>query len=130
FALIYGTPLPGYQAPPEITQAAASRYLGVALSTVSSAVSAGAIDLERSLLTYTPDLDPQLVANWAKIALHHDPQLAPITAAYQYTVQGNFTLDMFGHFHRLRNDINYVWERHLRAMMLAMSFDPQVLPEV
>ncbi len=130
FALIYGTPLPGYQAPPEITQAAASRYLGVALSTVSSAVSAGAIDLERSLLTYTPDLDPQLVANWAKIGLHLDPQIAAITAGAQVTVQGHLTLELFGHFNWLRNDINHVWEGHLRAMMIAMGFDPQVLPEV
>nr|PZM99416.1 MAG: TetR/AcrR family transcriptional regulator [Thermocrispum agreste] len=128
FALIYGTPLPGYKAPPEITQAAAFRYLSVALRTVASAVAAGAIDLERSLLTYTPDLDPDLVAHWDKLGLHLDPQVAAITAGAQVTVQGHLTLELFGHFNWLRNDIDHVWEGHLRAMMIAMGFDPQELP--
>ena len=129
FALIYGTPLPGYSAPPEVTQAAALRYLQIALHTVATAVAAGAISFERSLLSYTPDLDPDLVANWANAGVRLDPRIVAIVAGAQVTVQGHLTLELFGHFNWLRNDINHVWEGHLRAMMIAMGYDPRELPE-
>ncbi len=41
FALIHGTPLPGYQAPAEVTGPPAGRGLGVALRAYAAAVDAG-----------------------------------------------------------------------------------------
>lgn len=128
FALIYGTPLPGYTAPPEVTQAAALRYLQVALRTVATAVAAGAIDMDRSLLSYTPDLDPNLVATWAKAGVHLDPRVVAIVAGAQVVIQGHITLELFGHFNWLQNDIEHVWRGHLHAMMITMGFDPHHLP--
>lgn len=130
FALIYGTPLPGYQAPPEVTQTAALRYLQAALRTVATAVAAGAIDMERSQLSYTPDLDPDLVATWAKAGMHLDPRVVAIVAGSQVVLQGHITLELFGHFNWLQNDIEHVWRGHLRAMMISMGFDPAALDTV
>ncbi|MGH3434293.1 MAG: TetR/AcrR family transcriptional regulator [Thermocrispum sp.] len=130
FALIYGTPLPGYTAPPEVTQTAALRYLQVALRTVATAVAAGAIDMSRSQLSYSPDLDPDLVATWAKAGVHLDPRVVAIVAGSQVVLQGHITLELFGHFNWLKNDIEHVWQGHLRAMMISMGFDPDVLGEV
>ena len=128
FALIYGTPLPGYQAPPEVTQTAALRYLQVALRAVATAVAAGAIDLDRGLLSYTPDLDPNLVATWAKAGVHLDPRVVAVVAGAQVILQGHITLELFGHFNWLQNDLEHVWQGHLRAMMITMGFDPELLP--
>lgn len=127
FALIYGTPLPGYQAPPEVTQTAALRYLQVALRTVALAVAGQAIDLDRAYLSYTPDLDPNLVATWAKAGVHLDPRVVAVVAGAQVVLQGHITLELFGHFNWLQNDIENVWQGHLTAMMRSMGFDPAVL---
>lgn len=127
FALIYGTPLPGYQAPPEVTQQAALKYLQVALRTVALAVAAGAIDLDRAYLSYEPELNPELVATWAKAGVHLDPRVVAVVAGAQVIIQGHITLELFGHFNWMQNDLTGVWQGHLRAMMLSMGFDPKAL---
>src|SRR6266705_5721272 len=48
FALIFGTPQPGYQAPSEITAPAAARFTGIPLGVYAAAVQAGAADPGRT----------------------------------------------------------------------------------
>src|SRR5207302_4154474 len=48
FALSHGTPLPGYEAPPDVTGPAASRTIEVALGVFATAVHTGAAHPDRS----------------------------------------------------------------------------------
>lgn len=54
FTLIHGTPVPGYEAPADVTGPAAGRFTGVLLGVFADAVAAGAADPDRTEVP--PDL--------------------------------------------------------------------------
>lgn len=127
FALIYGTPLPGYEAPEGVTRPAARRYFEVPLRLVAGAVMTGAIDLDRAHLQYEPKINPGLAKSWAEAGVPMDPRVVAVLVGAAVLLQGHITYELFGHFNWLENDLELVWAGHLRAMMITMGFDPSAV---
>jgi AcrR family transcriptional regulator len=127
FALVYGTPLPGYEAPPEVTRPAGLRFTGTAFRILIDAVRAGVVDLDRALIQYQPKVTPGVAAAWAAAGFAHDHRGIAVLGGVWTILQGHLTLELFGHFNWLETDLDLVFDEHVRAMMLTMGFDPAVL---
>jgi AcrR family transcriptional regulator len=67
YNLIFGTPIPGYTAPSEITTPAAARSLGVLISALDAALQAGRLPVRETMLNSQPALLSQLEA-WRQLA--------------------------------------------------------------
>jgi AcrR family transcriptional regulator len=124
FALIHGTPVPGYQAPPQVAGPAAGRIIETALSVYAAAVQAGAADPARSVIP--PDL--QTGPLWASLlgerAHGHQPRLAGIILTAWASVIGYLSAEIFGSLTHLVADTDRLYCAHIRAVMLAIGFDP------
>jgi len=96
YALIYGTPVPGYRAPHDTVQPAADVLL-VLVDVVRDAAAAGALrPIE------VPPLAPELVAQLEHVQSTHAegvplPVLARLFEAFGQLL-GTITLELFGHF--------------------------------
>jgi AcrR family transcriptional regulator len=127
FALIYGTPLPGYKAPPEATRPAGLRFTATAQNILADAVKAGVVDLDRALIQYRAKVSPGIAAAWAASDAGHDQRGIPILIGVWTILQGHLTLELFGHFEWLETDLDTVFDEHVCAMMHTMGFDPAAL---
>jgi AcrR family transcriptional regulator len=125
FALIFGTPVPGYQAPDEVTGPAAGRSSALVLTAYAAGVSAGAADPERSHVPPTiqaGDLLPALLAG-----NDFPPRLVAITLAAYTSLLGYLTIEIFGSLTRLVADPTQLYDAHVRTVMLGMGFDPTLV---
>ena len=124
FALIFGTPLPGYHAPPEVTAAAAGRAIGVAADVYAAAVQAGAADPGR---TEVP-ADLKTGALWAALAGHkaadREPALAGIVLTAWASLLGYLVTEIFGSLNALISDTDTLYRAHVRTVTLGMGFQP------
>ncbi|ASR34438.1 hypothetical protein BAY61_04900 [Prauserella marina] len=123
FALIYGTPLPGYEAPSEETRPAGLRFTGTALRILSDAVDAGAIDLDTALIQHRPTISDDLSAALDAAGIFSDRRGIAILLGAWTILQGHLTLELFGHFEWLHVEADVLFDEHVRAMMLTMGFD-------
>jgi AcrR family transcriptional regulator len=126
FALIFGTPVPGYRAPGPVTGPAASRFTAVPLGVYAAAVAAGTADPAR---TQTPsglpagDLLQDLLD---RAGLDHATHLAAIALSAWASVLGYLAAEIFGSLPQLITDPGRLWEAHLSTVMVGMGFDPAV----
>lgn len=127
FALIYGTPLPGYEAPPDVTRPAGLRFTGTGQRLLAEAINAGVVNLDRALIQYQPQVNPGIAAGWAQATGGTDQRGIAILIGVWTILQGHLTLELFGHFNWLETDLDAVFDEHVRAMMLTMGFDPAAL---
>src|SRR5258707_14133962 len=127
FALIFGTPLPGYHAPEEVTAAAAGRSLGVAAEVFAAAVRAGAADPGRApvpagLATGAP---------WGALAGESvpadQPAVAGIVLSAWASLLGYLVAEIFGSLTALICDTGLLYQAHVRTVMLGMGFQPALL---
>ncbi len=127
FALIFGTPVPGYRAPGQVTGPAASRFTAVPLDVFSAAVAAGAADPART------QMPPDLLAGdllqdlLGRSRLSHATHLAAITVSAWASILGYLITEIFGSLPQLTIDPGRLWEAHLRTVMLGMGFDPAIV---
>jgi len=123
FALIFGTPLPGYHAPPEATAAAAGRAIGVAAGVYAAAVAAGAADPGRAQVPAS--LKPG--ALWGALADHGapaEPALAAIVLSAWASLLGYLVTEIFGSLTALISDTGTLYQAHVRTVALGMGFQP------
>jgi AcrR family transcriptional regulator len=124
FALIFGTPLPGYHAPSEVTAAAAGRAIGVAADVYAAAVRAGAADPGR---TQVP-ADLKTGALWAALAgdgaPDREPKLAGIVLTAWASLLGYLVTEIFGSLTALISDTDTLYQAHVRTVTLGMGFQP------
>ncbi len=127
FALIFGTPLPGYEAPAEVTAAAAGRSIGVAADVFAAAVRAGAADPSRA------QVPADLAAGALSGALLGDrspacpPRLAGIVLSAWASLLGYLVAEIFGSLPRLISDTGRLYQAHVRTVMLGMGFEPALV---
>ena len=124
FALIFGTPVPGYQAPAHVTGPAAGRIVTVSLQIYTAAVAAGTADPHRTQVPESfesADLLPILLGEGAS---NLPPQLAGITLTAWTSVLGYLTAEIFGSLRALVADTETLYQAHIRTIMLGMGFDP------
>ncbi len=123
FALLHGTPVPGYEAPEEITGPAASRSMEAVLELYVIAVQAGAADPNRSQVP----ADLEEGALWRVLtadgASTYEPPFAGIVLSAWASVLGYLVIEIFGSMSSLIEDTDRLFRAHVRNGMLAMGFD-------
>jgi AcrR family transcriptional regulator len=126
FALIFGTPVPGYQAPESLTGPAAARFAAVPLGVYAAAARAGAAAPGRTQIPATLAAGPLLVDLTGEGGAGLPPRLAGIALNAWASVLGFLTLEIFGSLTRLIADTDELYHAHVRTVMLGMGFDPDL----
>lgn len=124
FALLHGTPIPGYDAPPGATGPAAGRFAGVGIGAFAAAVEAGAADPGR---TQVP-AGLRLGERWSDLlrgpACGYEPRVAGIVLNAWASLQGFLVAEVLGNLAVLIDDTDSLYRAHVRTVMLGMGFEP------
>jgi AcrR family transcriptional regulator len=124
FALIFGTPVPGYRAPGPATGPAASRFTAVPLDVFAAAVAAGAADPARTQIPADLPAGTLLQDLLGRAQLRGASHLAAIAINAWASILGYLITEIFGSLHQLITDPSRLWDAHLRTVMLGMGFAP------
>jgi AcrR family transcriptional regulator len=127
FALTHGTPLPGYEAPPQITGPAAGRALALALREYAAAVDTGDADPGRSQVPADIHAGDLLSALAGPSEATYHPRLVAIILTAHASIVGYLAGEIFGRLTQLVTDTNQLYQAHLRTVMLGMGFTPHAL---
>jgi AcrR family transcriptional regulator len=123
FALIFGTPIPGYHAPPELTAPAAGRFGAVLAEVYAEAVESGVADPSRTEVpatTQTGDLLRDLLGD---AAAGYPGQWVGLLLNAWASLRGYLMGEIFGSLPHLIGDTDLLYRVHLRTVMLGMGFD-------
>ncbi|MBC8331354.1 MAG: TetR/AcrR family transcriptional regulator, partial [Anaerolineae bacterium] len=94
YSLIFGTPIPNYHAPMEITGPAAAGSMAAIISVFDTAWRAGALNIE-GILTETPEM----IQTWIdKFEYSGPPEIIQITMASWAQIHGIVSLELNGHY--------------------------------
>ena len=94
YSLIFGTPIPNYHAPMEITGPAAAGSMAVIISVFDTAWRAGALHIE-GILTETPEM----IQTWIdKFEYSGPPEIIQITMASWAQIHGIVSLELNRHY--------------------------------
>lgn len=119
YALLYGSPVPGYRAPTD-TVAAAARPPVAAIGVVADALAAGEIDPTR-----TAPISRPLRADLARLRAdsgHDLPDEVLVRTLYAWTqVFGGISFELFGHLHNVVEAYEdlFVHQAHRAARLVA-----------
>jgi AcrR family transcriptional regulator len=117
YALVYGSPVPGYRAPQD-TVGPASRVTLAMAGIVDGAARAGLLDDPPWASPLVPGVDvADSVRTLVDLALPHASADAAVRAVAAWTqVFGIISFELFGQFHRVIDDVTPVFERALLEM--------------
>ncbi len=124
FALIFGTPVPGYQAPSAVTGPGASRFTAVPLEVYAAAARAGAADPDRTQVPQDIEAGELLRDLLAEATPDYPPRLAAIVLNAWASLLGYLAAEIFGSLSRLVSDTDQLYVAHVHTVMLGMGFDP------
>ena len=124
FALIFGTPVPGYQAPKSVTGPAAGRFVAILLDVLAGALQAGAIDPNRTQLPDPLPIGPLLHDLLQRAGRDCPPRLAVIGLNAWTSILGYLVAENFGSLRHLVRDTDQLFDSHVHTVMLGMGFDP------
>jgi len=124
FALIFGTPVPGYSASGPATGPAASRFTAIPLDVFAAAVAAGAADPARTQIPADLPAGPLLQDLLGRARLSGASHLAAIAIDAWASILGYLITEIFGSLHQLITDPDRLWDAHLRTVMAGMGFAP------
>jgi AcrR family transcriptional regulator len=127
FALIFGTPVPGYHAPEQVTGPAAGRLLSLALTTYTDAVHAGAADPDRTQVPPALHTGELLQTLLGDAAPHPSGRLAGITLNAFAGLLGFLVTEIFGSLTQLIGTTDQLYQAHLRTIMLGMGYRPDLI---
>jgi AcrR family transcriptional regulator len=125
FALIFGSPIPGYRAP-EATRPAGERYTGLLLRLLAEAHGAGALGRGRLDLRVPPALERQLVTFRERqgVADLPVPLLAFALSAW-VRLHGLVALEVFGHLRPAVGDGAPLFEQEVGAILRQAGLTPR-----
>jgi len=125
FALIFGSPIPGYQAP-ETTRPAGERYTGLLLRLLAEAHRAGALRRGRLDMRVPAALERQLVAFRERqgVADLPVPVLAFALSAW-VRLHGVVALEVFGHLRPAVGDGAPLFEQEVGAILRQSGLTPR-----
>jgi AcrR family transcriptional regulator len=124
FALIFGTPVPGYRAPGPATGPAASRFAAVPIDVFAAAVAAGAADPARTQIPPHLPTGALLQDLLDRGRLSGASHLAAIAITAWASILGYLVTEIFGSLPQLITDPDRLWDAHLSTVMLGMGFAP------
>jgi AcrR family transcriptional regulator len=124
FALIFGTPIPGYQASDQVTGPAAGRSMTILLQVYAAAVRSGAADPDRTHVP--PTIQPgQLLTQLTRdSAADCPPRQAVIALGGWVSLLGHLVAEIFGSLDYLVTDTDQLYSAHVRTVMYGMGFHP------
>lgn len=96
YTLVFGTPVPGFEAPADRVVPAMQRGIGVLMEVMAACVAGGEMDLERLDAAVTPGLRPQLEAWRAEVGDLPPGALSAAMTCWA-TLHGLITLELFHH---------------------------------
>ncbi len=98
YALLYGSPVPGYAAPPEVTMEPGTRVIGLVLALVAEGVARGDVP-DRPAPHAPPDpLAGDLRVVGAEAGLAADPAVLSRALLVWATIVGGTSLEVFGQY--------------------------------
>jgi AcrR family transcriptional regulator len=127
FALIFDTPIPGYQAPPEATGPAAGRFSAVLAGIYVAAVAAGDADPNRSQVPATIRTGPLLRTLLGDAVDRFPARYAGILLNAWASLRGYLMGEIFGSLTQLVPDTEKLYNAHLRTVTLGAGFKPTLL---
>lgn len=130
FTLIHGTPVPGYQAPADVTGPPAGRFASVLLGVFADAVAAGAADPNRTEMPPDLPIGALLGELLGASASDHPARLACVGLNAWASLRGFMSLEIFGSLSRLVGDTDRLYHAHVRTVMLGMGFEPALIDVV
>jgi AcrR family transcriptional regulator len=130
FALIFGTPVPGYQTPEEVTGPAATRLLGIPLEVYAASVRAGAVDLDRTQVSATLEVGSLARSLLAHAGADFPPRLTLVVLNAWASLLGYLTAEIFGSLPRLVGDTDRLYQAHVRTVMLGMGYRPTLVDAI
>ena len=98
YALLYGSPVPGYAAPPEVTVEPGTRVIGILLALVAEGVSVGEVPDGPAPHDPPEPLAGDLRAVAAEVGLHAHPAVMSRALLLWSTVVGGTSLEVFGQY--------------------------------
>ncbi|MBT3337963.1 MAG: TetR/AcrR family transcriptional regulator [Anaerolineae bacterium] len=119
YSLIFGTPIPNYHAPMEITGPAAAGSMSVLLGVLDAAWRAGALKTEGVL-----DSTPEMVQAWIdKFSYDGDPAVIQFAMASWAQIHGIVSLELNGHYTAFPKNVSVdsFFEIEIRAMLTRMG---------
>jgi AcrR family transcriptional regulator len=122
FALIAGTPIPGYRAPWEATGPAAARHSGVPGGVYIAAVQAGAADPGRTQMPSDLAVGPLLRDLLSRAGHASSAQVAAIFSNAWASVRGFLAMEIFGSLPQNFPDTDTLYQAHIRTIMTGMGF--------
>jgi len=126
YALVYGSPVPGYRAPDD-TVGPASRVTLVLARLVDDAVAAGALrrDAASEALPPLGAAGQAAVRTLVDVAFPNVPGDVAVRAVAVWTqLFGMISFELFGHFHNVIDDVDPVFDRTLLEMGHLVGFPP------
>ncbi|MEA3336608.1 MAG: TetR/AcrR family transcriptional regulator [Chloroflexota bacterium] len=119
YQLIFGTPIPGYHAPPEITDPAAAQSMIVFISVLDAIDRAGQLRVPEP----APELMAQLQPWIDKFGYTGSPAVVHFALAGWARIHGLVSLEQFGHLcaDPEEGDAEALFETEIRAMMRRMG---------
>jgi AcrR family transcriptional regulator len=112
YALVYGSPVPGYRAPTD-TIASAQRVALVALRLLADGVSAGEIDTASTSRVPT-SVRPDLIALRDTAAPGVPPEVLSRGLAAWTQLFGAISFELFGHFRNVIDDLEAFFDHEMR----------------
>ncbi|HET8844729.1 MAG TPA: TetR/AcrR family transcriptional regulator [Ktedonobacteraceae bacterium] len=117
FTLIYGTPIPGYSAPAEITMPAARRGLGILLKSVQGVVQAHADTLPDLELASLPEFDRRLADAAQALEPGLDPRVLYLALVGWGMAQGLVYMELFHHVESIIGDSADLYRHTIRLWL-------------
>jgi AcrR family transcriptional regulator len=122
FQLLYGNPIPGYQAPTQLTRRAARRGFRVVVQIIDGAMTAGAIQPPAEY----QQLPDAVIANFKDVATQEDYQGSPVviclaTVGWART-HGFVILELLGNIQPLVGDAAAFYQVEIRALLRQLGF--------
>ncbi|NJK81188.1 MAG: TetR/AcrR family transcriptional regulator [Chloroflexaceae bacterium] len=122
YALIFGNPIPGYQAPPEVTSPAAQRALSPFGAIVQAAWEAGELHPRLPDAPIDEELHCQLAAWTDRSGYTFPPHITQSFLRGWGQVQGLTTLELYGHLQHLLDAPGRLFRAETEAYVRQLGF--------
>jgi len=121
FQLIYGNPIPGYEAPREITVPAASRSLTTFASMIAHGLASGEIQPPAAYHLVPPQLEPHFNHLIAQEGYPFSPAVIYIGVTSWITIHGVIMLELFNHLQPVVGDVDIFYRQVLQNVFESMG---------
>ena len=123
FQLIYGSPIPGYQAPGDITIPASSRTLLVFAGLMEAMIQAGEVQLPQHYAQPPPSITAHLQGMQADFGYEMSMAAAYATFSAWPRIHGIVMLELFHHIGPVVGDIHTFYTDQMRTLFAEMGAD-------